>query len=136
MRASLTHSCRSRLIEWLPIVIARWVCQRSKYDCFHGELAQMSATTVATTSTMPPAASVLEEVAEGADDDAPRPDERIFVLCHTVWRSLNRWILPVAVLGNDSMTTTRAGRLKPASRCRQCSITSVSLTDTPGFATT
>ena len=71
----------------------------------------------------------VEEVAEGADGDAASRR-------HADWRSLNRWILPVAVFGSASMSTTLLGRLNPASRFRQCSITSDSDTVTPGFATT
>ena len=37
-------------------------------------------------------------------------------------RSTARWILPVAVFGSSSRTRTRRGRLKPARRPRQCSI--------------
>ncbi len=70
----------------------------------------------------------MEEVAEGADGDAARR--------HADWRNLNRWIFPVAVFGSVSISTTLLGRLNPASRFRQCSITSDSVTVAPGFATT
>ena len=49
------------------MVIAMWVCHRWKYDSFHGEFAQTSATTVAATSTMPPAASSWKKSRSGAD---------------------------------------------------------------------
>jgi hypothetical protein len=63
--ASLTHSCRSRSMVWVPSEIERCVCQSSKYDSFHGEFAHTSATTVATTSATPPAASVRKKSRRG-----------------------------------------------------------------------
>src|SRR5262244_2671151 len=47
-------------------------------------------------------------------------------------RSLTFWILPVLVMGNSSTKATWRGILKLATRPRQCSITSRSVSAEPG----
>ena len=46
-------------------VIAMWVCHRWKYDSFHGEFAQTSATTVAADEHDAAGGLLVEEVASG-----------------------------------------------------------------------